>query len=453
MQFSKHNIFSKIKDSDKYYIINILSGNADILNSIEAEELIKLKNNQEFNIDSELIANLIKKGYLADKDEEKILFQNKYLDFIDNREKDEIQLFFVLNYTCNFACSYCYQKDYRTDTNIKINDEVIHAFFKYISGKFAGRRKYITLFGGEPLLNNQKKYIDLILTLSYQAGIDVCIVTNGYNLIDYIDILKKVKIREIQVTLDGMPEVHNKRRYLKDGSKTFGRIVEGIDACLRENIPINLRMVVDKDNIGQIPLLADFAINKKWTKNKLFKTQIGRNYELHNCQLGREKLYDRIGLYEDIYKLIKQYPQVLEFYKPAFSVSKFLAENGILPEPLFDSCPACKTEWAFDYTGRIFPCTATVGKNDESLGKFYPEIIENNDIINEWERRDVISISECSDCEVQLACGGGCGSVAKNKNGNICSADCRPVKELIEYGMEIYFNNKINNIDYERNKC
>ena len=79
-------------------------------------------------------------------------------------------------------------------------------------------------------------------------------------------------------------------------------------------------------------------------------------------------------LYEKLYELIGKAPHIVEFYKPAYSISKFLAENGELPDPLFDSCPACKTEWAFDYTGHIYPCTATVGKADESLGTFYPEV-------------------------------------------------------------------------------
>jgi len=57
----------------------------------------------------------------------------------------------------------------------------------------------------------------------------------------------------------------------------------------------------------------------------------------------------------------------------------------------------------------------------------------------EWERRDVTAISECSNCSVQLGCGGGCGSVAKNRTGKACSPDCRPVKELLELGMSQYF--------------
>jgi uncharacterized protein len=109
---------------------------------------------------------------------------------------------------------------------------------------------------------------------------------------------------------------------------------------------------------------------------------------------------------------------------------------------LFDACPACKTEWAFDYTGNIYSCTATVGKRDESLGTYYPLITRKNDIIENWQERDVTIILECRECPVQLACGGGCGSVAKNRTGNICSTDCRPVKELLELGFSAYFEDQ-----------
>jgi uncharacterized protein len=159
---------------------------------------------------------------------------------------------------------------------------------------------------------------------------------------------------------------------------------------------------------------------------------------LHHCQSSPDKLFDRISLYTKIYELIQKHPQIIEFYKPAYSISKFISEQGELPDPLFDACPACKTEWAFDYTGQIYSCTATVGKADESLGTFYPLITRRDDLIDQWEKRDVTAILECRECSVSLACGGGCGSVAKNRTGNICSADCRPVKKLLELGFSAY---------------
>jgi uncharacterized protein len=439
MLYSKFNIFSKIRDSENYFIVNMLSGNADILNDSDAGKIETLKKG-EIITDRKLLDELAEKGYITDESEEEREYRRKYLDFIDSREKDEIQIFFVTNYSCNFACSYCYQDQYQNPGN-ELNKDVIDAFFNYVKKDFTLRRKYITIFGGEPLLNNprHKDLISYIINKSVEADLSLCFVTNGYYLEEYIPVLRKGKIREIQVTLDGTESVHNKRRFLKGGGGTFEKITKGIDACLNENIDVNLRMVIDKENIDNLSDLAQFAINKGWTKSRHFKTQIGRNYELHHCQSSAEKLFNRISLYESIFEMTKNHPHILEFYKPAYSVSKFLAETGELPEPLFDSCPACKTEWAFDHTGKIYSCTATVGKADESLGTFYPEISHKESIIEQWEIRDVTSIPGCSECPVQLACGGGCGSVARNRTGNICSADCRPVKELLELGFSAYF--------------
>ncbi len=439
MIFSKHNIFSKIKDSENFFITNLLSGNADIVNPDIAEQINKLRKNEAID-DENIINDLAEKGYLVNVDDENKLYKKKYLDFIDSRDDDEIQLFFVPNYSCNFACSYCYQDEYAPLTG-NVNSDIIDSFFKYINKEFAGKRKYITVFGGEPLLNSpkQKEIISYFIKKANESKIDLSFVTNGYTLAEYTDILKEGKIREIQITLDGTALVHDARRFLKGGAGTFDKIVEGIDSCISNKHTVNLRMVIDKENIENLPDLARFAIDKGWTDSPYFKTQIGRNYELHHCQSTPDKLFDRVNLYEKLYELIKQYPYIVEFHKPAYSISKFLSENGSLPDPLFDSCPACKTEWAFDYTGHIFSCTATVGKSDESLGTFYPDITLKEQIINEWQSRDVTAISECSSCSLQLACGGGCGSVAKNRTGNICSTDCRPVKELLELGFSSYF--------------
>ena len=432
MELSKHNIFSKIKDSDNYFILNLLSGNADIVEPSKAMEFI----NKNFTNAEEMV----EKGYLSDPDTERSLFRQKYLEFIDNRDSDEIQIFFAPTYSCNFTCSYCYQDEYSVKKD-KLNKEIIDAFFNYIVREFSDRKKYVTLFGGEPLLTNQKykEQVDYFIEKTIAFKIELAIVTNGYTLLDYLPQLSKASIREIQVTLDGTQSIHDHRRLLKNGKGTFDKIVEGINELLENKIPVNLRMVVDKDNIENLPETAKFAIQQGWTKNPLFKTQIGRNYELHHCQLNNQKLFSRVNLYEKIYDMLKQHPEIIEFHKPSFSVSKFLAENGELPEPLFDSCPGTKTEWAFDYTGNIYACTATVGKEDETLGTFYPEQKTSEDIIEEWQDRDVLNIEQCRNCSLQLACGGGCAAVAKNKNGSINSADCRPVKELLEMGIAYYF--------------
>ncbi len=432
MYFSKHNILSKLRNSEEYFLVNILSGNADIISKEKFEEI----QNGKFTD----IQEYFEKGYLTEEQDEKRNYIEKYLEFTENRENDEVQIFFVPWYLCNFSCSYCYQVGYENEVKIP-GKNIVDAFFEYVKNEFAGRRKYITLFGGEPLLpgKQNKEFIKYFLQKCDENNLEIAIVTNGFNLEEYIEILKKVKIREIQVTLDGTAELHDKRRYLKDNSATFEKIVKGIDAALENNLTINLRVVIDKENIEGLYQLSKYAIEKGWTENPLFKTQLGRNYELHYCQKDNDKLFTRLDFYESIFEEIQKHPEILEFHKPAFSISKFLFENGELPKPLFDACTGCKTEWAFDYTGNIYSCTATVGKIDRTLGTFFPEVHKNFEAIEEWEERDVTMINECKECNLQLACGGGCAEVAYNKNGKLHSPDCRPITELMEMGISHFF--------------
>ncbi len=435
--YSKYNILFNIYNSNKYCIINPLYQNADIISK-------KLYNDIVSNIIPDNYYNLLlKKNYIVDTEEENLYFSHKYIEFIENKNNEEIQIFFVPTYNCNFNCSYCYQKDYDNKTNnIKIHPELIDRFFDFINTNefFINRKKYITLFGGEPLLHSKayKNTIEYFFNKTIQNNIDIAIVTNGYNIIEYADILTKLHIREIQITLDGTETIHNNRRKLKSGEGTFSKIVEGINFCLKNNIPVNLRIIVDKENFDNLIDLFKFAKSQNWLNNHLFKTQLGRNYELHSCYHKPEVLFDRIQLHINLYNLIKKNPDFLEFHKPEFSISKYLSENNLLPPPIFDACPACKNEWAFDYTGNIYSCTATVGKKGEELGTFYPKINLNIDYITQIQNRDIYSIPECKKCNLSLLCGGGCLSIAKNNTNNIYSPDCRPITDILSLGFDIY---------------
>ena len=432
MRNSKYNIFSKLKGQDDYILINSLTKQADILPAELAADYESgtLTDTAEF----------VEKGYLVDEADEARRYREAYLEFIENRDTDEVQVFFVPSYACNFACTYCYQESYDHAKDEKPS-EITGAFFRWIDTHLAGRNKYITIFGGEPLMPSERSRLMIreLLEGARERNLDTAIVTNGYELGSYVPLLKEYRIREVQVTLDGVGDLHDKRRFLHGGGKTFDTIVAGIDAALAAGISINLRAVVDKQNLPGLPELARFSVKRGWTASGLFKTQLGRNYELHSCQADQQKLYSRLSMYEDLYNLILENPDFLEFHRPAYSISKYLFENGEMPDPLFDSCPGTKTEWALDYTGKVYSCTATVGKEDEVLGTFYPEFSMNEEAVEEWEERDVTTIPKCADCSLQLACGGGCASVAKNATGDVLSPDCRPVDALIGMGIPLYF--------------
>jgi uncharacterized protein len=431
MRLSRFNLLTPISGSDRWLLANLLSGQADLLEADEAAPLLRGEPPDD--------PALVDKGYVVDPEAEEARFRRAYLDHLDDRDSDEVQLFYVPSYACNFGCSYCYQRSYEMPAS-KPQDAVVGAFFAYVDRKFAVQKKYVTLFGGEPLLPGSAsvRVVEQLVDGTTARGLDLAVVTNGYHLERYVQLLARASIREIQVTLDGPRAVHDGRRHLLSGKPTFDAIVAGIDAALASGMPVNLRSVVDRDNLSGLVELARFAIDRGWIEKPGFKSQLGRNYELHECQVRSDRLYSRLELYQDFYSLALEHPELLAYHRPAFSIARSLFDNGELPAPLFDACPATKTEWAFDYTGNIYSCTATVGKLSESLGTFHPEVRLDEERVRSWQERDVLAIEQCRSCSLQLACGGGCGAVAKNRTGSVSSPDCRPVRELVSLGAALY---------------
>ena len=432
MEYSRHNIFSRVHGRDEWFLVNLLSGQADLLERDVADAVAAGSPPPAAYHDT-----FVQRGYWVDPIEERQRYETAYTAFKRAAAKEEVQLFFLLNYSCNFTCDYCYQSGYDPERAID-RDAAIEAFFTYVDTHFRGKRKYVTLFGGEPLLPGNREYVGEIITRLNARALGLAIVTNGYTLLDYLPLLKTAAVREVQVTHDGPPALHNARRPLSGNLPTFDRIAEGIDGLLAAGIPVNLRTVLDRDNIAGLPELARIAKSRGWVGHPKFKTQFGRNYELHYCQGNSGRLFDRLSMWEAVVEQAKAHPEVLEYHRPALSVSRYLFENGALPSGLFDSCPATKSEWAFDYTGRIYSCTATVGKAGEELGRYWPAETPLNDMAAEWAARDVTTIPQCTTCALQLACGGGCGAVAKNARGQILSADCRTPRELMALGFDLY---------------
>ncbi|MEI8258796.1 MAG: radical SAM protein, partial [Deltaproteobacteria bacterium] len=173
MELSRHNLLTKIHDSDEYVLVNLLSGEADVIPGVDGERLTRGE-----VTDAEQLAA---KGYLVDPAEEQRRFRAAYLSFVETRATDEVQLFYVPSYACNFACSYCFQDDYAPPPASE-QEGVLDAFFMYVDDTFADRRKYVTLFGGEPLLPSPgaRRVVERMIDGTVERGLDLAVVTNGY---------------------------------------------------------------------------------------------------------------------------------------------------------------------------------------------------------------------------------------------------------------------------------
>ncbi|MFZ3171801.1 MAG: radical SAM protein [Carboxydocellales bacterium] len=450
MLLAKNNIIVKIAPSDKdkddcnYAILNSISGSFDLMDENEYAMVNNLASASESNAD--FVAYLLERGYVyADHNAEKASIAKAQSGFVNEVNNTQVQLLLIPTYGCNLACNYCYQHGIAGKSSL-IAEETVEAFFTYVHKNFFASDKqkpFITLFGGEPLINSkaQREIITYIVDRCVAEDYELAVVTNGYDLIDYLDILKKAKIKELQVTLDGSRAVHDSRRAKANKAGSFDRITAGVDAAIRLKMPINLRSVVDLENITDLVNLANFLEEKGWLDlpPQLFKTQIGRNYELIDCYAKPQHLMTQLELWREYASLSKQYPVLTKFHRPDFKGIRQLVDTGEMYMATFDTCPACKTEWVFDLHGKIYGCTASCGREEYSLGTYWPEVNLNQKVVQTWRNRDITTIPKCQDCKYNVICGGGCGVVAYEQNKAILAPDCRPIQDLIDIGVNYYF--------------
>ncbi|MCB1179045.1 MAG: radical SAM protein [Leptospiraceae bacterium] len=445
MILSKYTFLTNKHKSGDILIANYLSGSMDLVEKEEVDELKKrIQDNHWENY--HLSEYLLERGYIfRDSYDENDLIREKYLEFEEEYEKTPLQLIFSTSFVCNFACKYCFQEEYQNSKTM-LDRNLTDKFYEYINKNFGNEKvkPYITVFGGEPLLGSKTYKENLLYFLEKAAkyNYSTAIVTNGYELINYVPEFKRigVQIRELQVTVDGDKEHHNNRRIKKGGGETFDRVMNGVELALQNGYRINMRSIIDKENIGSLPGLAQYCKDRGFLNypSTLFETTLGRNYELHTCQ-KTDKLFDRFNMWTEYFELAIKYPVLREYHKPQFHGMRYLKDNGNLPSPIFDGCPAGKREWAFDIHGFVYGCTASVGVEKFRLGSYVDSSLPvDSTQLEEWKTRDVLTIPECKTCPVSLSCGGGCGVLAYNIHGKIHSTNCRPVSELVGIGAEYY---------------
>lgn len=186
---------------------------------------------------------------------------------------------------CNFDCDYCCIKQYKK--SLPMSQEVQNKVLQFVESNLSSI-DYLSIewCGGEALLA-----LDIIERLS-EKFIYMCkeknvqysasIVTNGYKLNrENAKRLKKIKVKYIQVTLDGPENIHNKRRPLVGGQPTFNEILRNISQALEIIKNIFIRINADIENINCANQLVE-ALDTNNLRNKVY-VYLGYVEQNKNC--------------------------------------------------------------------------------------------------------------------------------------------------------------------------
>jgi uncharacterized protein len=447
MRVSRATIFADVPGDDEVLLVQPWTRQVALLPGDQAACLRQNPEPALGGLPDDAIEALRSASFLvASAEEDETLFAQAYSDYLGELDQTPTQLVVVPTLGCNLHCTYCYQAPFEAETTGLIDEPTLAALFRYVDRYHAAEtpKPYLTLFGGEPLIDRSQNRarIEQLLEGARARNLEVAVVTNGYDLGAFVDLLAKGPIREVQVTLDGPEQVHDARRRHVTGTGTFQRVVAGMEAAMASGLAVNLRVVVDRDNLDSLVELARLAQDKGWLGlgDHRFKTQVGRNYELFGCAAGqkRDSLLDRLELWTRFARLVHDYPELGHFYRPRFHGIRHLSETGEFSPPNFDACPATKKEWAFGPDGYLYGCTATVGHPEFRLGTYAPEILRDEAAIARFRDRSVFTIPACTRCDLAPVCGGGCGALAWRAHGETLAPDCRPARELLALGVAYY---------------
>lgn len=404
MKISKYTFLFDVNEIN-YFTYNTLS---NALIEIDKQIYSDLKKNEgraelsDITFDKELCDILFENGILTENDEDDYL---KYKAIIKKMRDQTNFMHLTLAPTmdCCFNCFYCFEK---CKGGKYMPSETIDAIIKYINSRKNIEIIKLTWFGGEPLMAI-KEMVEFNEKLSkiWMKEIDNDIITTGYHINkNVIEILKKIGVNSIQITIDGIKETHNQVKYLPDCPDVFSKVWNNIELLheLAPDIKITIRVNLTKKNAHEYEQLLElFWKTFKNSKNITIAPSFVINRGTIDC-ISNDCLNSLLFNHDERTKYILS-----------------LAGRGIdtpyirYPNRRFGEC-AIRNNIAisFDPEGYAYKCWEVIGDKKYAIGRLNlnGELIELNatNINRQLYGADPLEDANCVKCKYLPICGGGC---------------------------------------------
>jgi len=165
----------------------------------------------------------------------------------------------VLRGGCNLDCPVCIvnKRDERRQTSYVTQDHLITLLD---SVKSRGVLGGAAIVGDEPLQRHCWPIAESVLNHARERGrAPTALITNGYNLIDYVEELRRLNNTKIVVSLDAASEKHD---IIRRKTGAFARITEGVrSASMHDDLlrRLSIASILMPGNLDDIPGVIAFA--------------------------------------------------------------------------------------------------------------------------------------------------------------------------------------------------
>ena len=425
MKFSKYNLFLPSKKEGNQYLFNTFNGSCyEVDNTIA--DIVKRASIDDLKEDVRELFTLSRVIIPDETNEDHVISYMRDHAKYSNRHHGSTVL---LTGSCNLRCTYCFQGNEKTTEFMTMEQADRYIKFTLESAEQRGVKSIsILLFGGEPLINMDVGFYILEKIKSdcneNKMGFSSSIITNGTLLdIETIDRLRSFNCRMIQITLDGVKEVHDRRRMYANGKGSFDEIISVLSLLNERNdIYTVIRINIDKKNISDVHDLLKY-IGKDGEVLTNCEVDFGIVQTEESACAGYSSscfLEHEIG---DVLYDLWNYAESQGFKHSNKPRRKYLY-CGLYSDNQYSVTPNLD----------IYKCLEHAGVKKHRMGRIDENgrFVDQTPAFYEWMSVDPLKNDECKNCVYLPSCGGGCGVVAYNETGSYHAKGCFKVKGTVE---------------------
>ena len=420
MKQSFYNLLIELEN--KYYLFNSFY---QTLAELEESMYLLLKDDEINNIAIDDKEDLITNGFLIDKNKDEV---NEYLKLFENAKTETtLTVMLLLATTCNLSCTYCYQ-NYANYNKEIISLENAAVFLQWVENEIKNKQingLNIQFFGGEPLLAKDSITFLLkelsIIEIKYAISITKTLITNATLLTDEICKMLVDNNVEFQITIDGINDVNNKRRFFK-GTKegTYDVIINSLNMIIQNGgiELLDIRMNVDKQNIENVEQLTEKVYNlgiKRFHCGRVLFREKQTDYDIN---LITNKEFDSTYDWK-LFKIMKKYgyadtPSSFEINTSCNLHNK----HGYVISPNLDAAKCDELLDIAEYRIGYINSNGT--------------LIHTNNNYKQQTSVTPANYDECLNCKLLPICGSGCPIYSLNTKGTLYSSYCSETLDSVK---------------------